>query len=339
MKRGPVAACLAAVTLMLPGRASGPVDLRAGEPEPARGRLHIGEGIPTPTMGGVQFWTDELFFHQWRIQRNAVTGHCRLLDGNNLRHAWGTYEHCLARLQRIKRQRNLPPMQGKAVVLLHGLGHSRNSMLLLGKHLQGKGGYTVFNMGYSSTRGGIADHARALASVLDHLDGIEEIHFVAHSLGNIVIRRYLADQTDEAAGRQPDPRIKRFVMLGPPNHGSIAATNLADNKLVEAVLGEPGQELGREWVWTESELATPPLEFGILAGGRKDERGFNPMLPGDDDGVVTVASTRLAGARDFLVVPVLHTLLPVDRNVMEYTLRFLEKGCFVAEDKRQPVEE
>src|SRR3970040_1276944 len=68
-----------------------------------------------------------------------------------------------------------------------------------------------------------ADHARALASVMDNLEGIEEINFVAHSLGNLVIRHFLADATDPESGRSPDPRIKRIVMLAPPNHGSARA--------------------------------------------------------------------------------------------------------------------
>ena len=34
------------------------------------------------TGGGKQFWADVWFFHDWRIQRHALTGHYRLLDGN-----------------------------------------------------------------------------------------------------------------------------------------------------------------------------------------------------------------------------------------------------------------
>ena len=55
-----------------------------------------------PTLGGKQFWADELFFHQWRIQRNVLDGHCRLLDENNLRHASGTFDECRAALEQIK---------------------------------------------------------------------------------------------------------------------------------------------------------------------------------------------------------------------------------------------
>jgi hypothetical protein len=62
-------------------------------------------------------------------------------------------------------------------------------------------------------------------------------------------------------------------------------------------------------------------------------------LPGDDDGVVTVASTRLSGANDSIVVPALHAMLPRQSKVHQYTLRFLQHRCFVAPEKRKPVKD
>ena len=56
----------------------------AGEPATAVLLPSQIELPPVPTLGGMQFWADELFFHQWRIQRNVITGHCRLLDGKDL---------------------------------------------------------------------------------------------------------------------------------------------------------------------------------------------------------------------------------------------------------------
>jgi len=311
--------------LILAAVMAGPAALLAEEPISSEANREI---VPMPTLGGKQFWADELLFHQWRIQRNVLTGHYRLLDGNSLRHASGTFDECRAVLEDVKRRGNLPPMHGKAVIVLHGLAHSRTAMNELAKYLEEKGGYAVVNVGYPSTRGAIADHARSLGRVIENLDGVEEINFVAHSMGNIVIRCYLAQQTDPAGGRQPDRRIKRFVMLGPPNQGSEAATALADNELFKALLGQAGQELGREWVWLAGNLATPRCEFGIVAGGLGNEHGFNPLLPGDDDGVVTVESTRLEGAKDFVVVPVLHLPLIYSQRVQEYTLRFLQTGRF-----------
>ena len=232
-----------------------------------------------------------------------------MLDGNNLRYASGTFAQCRDVLEQIKRERSLPPMRGSAVILLHGIADTRNQMGGLARYLEDKGGYRIFNVSYPSTRQSIAAHARALASVVEHLDGKDEINFVGYSLGNLVIRHYFADHLRQRKGHA-DPRFARMVMLGPPNHGSELATSLGDNKLFELILGKSGQELGQLWVWEESSLASPPMEFGIVAGGLGDDRGFNPLLPGDDDGVVTVASTRLAGASDFVIVPAIHALLP-----------------------------
>ena len=101
-----------------------------------------------PTWGGKQFWGDELFFHGWHIQRNALTGHYRLLDERNLRHGWGTLADCQARLAEIRRRDKLPPMQGPAVVVMHGLGRSASSMGSMAQFLRASGKYSVFNVTY-----------------------------------------------------------------------------------------------------------------------------------------------------------------------------------------------
>ncbi|HUT11020.1 MAG TPA: hypothetical protein VMY42_11030 [Thermoguttaceae bacterium] len=315
------------------------VPLRAADPLEFR-------RIAIPTLGGKQFWADELFFHQWRIQRNVVDGHCRLLDAKNFRHASGTFEECRARLEQIRRQRNLPPMKGKAVIVLHGLFRTRSSMAELCDYLQQQGGYTVFNVAYPSTRRDVGGHARSLARIVENLEGIEEIDFVAHSMGNIVVRHYLADQVRQrspseeaptASARPVDPRIKRFVMLGPPNHGSLLALTLAENSVLEAITGDTVRQLGQDWTKLQAQLATPDCEFGIIAGGKGDGKGFNPLLPGDDDGTVTVASARLAQAADFVLVPAFHSSIMDNQHVREYTLRFLQKGYFISPEKRQPI--
>ena len=61
------------------------------------------------TLSGRQFWSDVRFFRSWRIQRNVFTGHFRLLDPRNHRHAFGTLETCLATLEEIKRRENSRP--------------------------------------------------------------------------------------------------------------------------------------------------------------------------------------------------------------------------------------
>ena len=291
-----------------------------------------------PTFGGKQFWTDELIFHQWRIQRHAWTGHYRLLDDEDYRRAWGSFNHCRERLDVLKQELALPPVRGKVVVALHGLVRSRQSMQGICDYLHEQGNYTVVNFSYASTRNEIGQHARSFASVMQHLGpDVTEINLVALSLGNLVIRHYLGDQTKPDEGKRPDPRIKRIVMLAPPNNGAEFARKFAGNKLFQAVWGKSGLELANEWASLEQRLAVPAGEFAIIAGGKGESSGNNPLLTGDDDFVVSVEETRLPGASDFTMLPVLHGLIMDDPKVREYTLRFLWHGYLVAADERQPI--
>jgi hypothetical protein len=289
------------------------------------------------TGGGKQFWADVWIFHGYRIQRNALNGACRLLDADNLRQASGTFEACRDKLDEIRNRDNLPPMQGKAVVVLHGLFRHRGTMDKLRASLAAAGGFSVFCVGYPTTRGGVVDHAQSLDSAIRSLEGITEISFVAHSLGNLVVRHWLHDLTANERTLPTGQKFGRMVMLAPPNQQPQLATKLVRGALAEFVAGPAAQQMANGWESLEPKLATPHFEFGILAGGKNDGRGFNPLLPGDDDAVVTVESTRLVGARDFRVLPVLHSVFMNDKRVQEYTLRFLNEGHFESNDKRQPV--
>jgi hypothetical protein len=124
------------------------------------------------------------------------------------------------------------------------------------------------------------------------------------------------------------PKFGRFVMLAPPNHGSGLANYFGGNIAYRTVTGQSGQELGRDWSQLESHLATPDFEFGIIAGGKGDEKGYNPLIVGDNDGVIGVETTKLDGAKDSIVIPAVHMLLQRDSDAMAYTLHFLKEGTF-----------
>jgi len=192
-----------------------------------------------------------------------------------------------------------------------------------------KYGYTTINVTYASTRLPIDEHAKALATIVRHLDKASEINFVAHSMGNLVVRHYLGDLERQGA---MDPRMKRFVMLGPPNHGAVLARRFKDNGLVKVVWGDSGDQLA-EWKKLEKRLATPPFQFGIIAGGR----GKNPLIPGDDDLFVSVEETKLAGAHDFHVANGFHSQLPKADSIREKIVSFVRHGYFISDAQRQPI--
>lgn len=295
--------------------------------------------LQTPTYGGIQFWTDVRVAGSWRIQHNTYFGHYRLLDDANVRKAWGTEEACTAELEAQLKSGSVVNARGKVVILLHGLCRSWMSMQPMAEHLETQG-FTAIQFRYASSRKGVADHAGHLKRVIDGLPPeVTEINFVAHSLGNIVIRHYVADCKNSKSLRM-DPRINRMVMLGPPNQGSRMARLMKDSLAFKLVAGASGAELSIGWDRLSQKLATPDFEFGIIAGGygSEDAPYSNILLPGLDDFTVSKEETMLAGADDFLIKPLVHTTMIRNQDAMESTARFLKAGFFVSKEKRNPIE-
>jgi len=205
----------------------------------------------------------------------------------------------------------------------------------MAEYLSSHGDFTVLSFSYASTRSTLVEDANSLARVLDHLEGVEEINFVAHSMGNLVVRHLLGDQT---RGARAAARLGRIVMLAPPNNGAELARRFRNNPLYKVILGVGGRQFTDQWDQLQNRLAVPHCEFGIIAGGAEKGEGRNPLLEGNDDLIVTVDETRLPGAHDFVVVPVTHTFMMDNDAVQQYTLRFLQCGFFISQDRRRPIE-
>ncbi len=284
--------------------------------------------VPMKTLGGRQLWGDVLFFHDWRIQQNILDGHFRLLDGDDVRQAWGSYEGCHDRLEEISKEEGLKPMSGKAVILVHGIIRSSKSFDAMKEKLK-ESGYLVFGFDYPSTRVDIPTSAGYLKRCVASLEGIEEINFVVHSMGGLVVRASLEDGHD--------PRIRRMVMLGVPNRGARMANLLQKNIFYRTLYGPAGQQLVDHEEGLIARLPTPAFHFALISGARGTANGYNPLVPGDDDGTVSLESTRLPGACDSMTVPTLHSILMGDKNVIASTDRFLRTGALRESSETQPV--
>jgi pimeloyl-ACP methyl ester carboxylesterase len=287
--------------------------------------------VSVKTLGGRQFWGDVLFFHEYSIQHNVFTNHYRLLDGNDTRLASGSLEECRNKLQEIRQERKLPPMSGKAVVLIHGIIRSSKSFNKMAVRLQAEG-YQVFAFDYPSTRVSLSESAAYLGRCLESLEGIEEINLVVHSMGGLVVRCYLQEH------ERPDPRLHRMVMMGVPNQGAGMADRVKDLGVYRFVFGPAGQQLVTDTEGKIPGLPVPEFEFAILSGARGTGKGYNPLIPGDDDGTVELERTKLPGAADFITIPVLHSFLMKDERGIDFTVRYLKTGAFRPDGKKQPIE-
>ncbi len=218
-----------------------------------------------------------------------------------------------------------PSADRQTVVLLHGLARTSRSMDRMARSLEAAG-YRVCNVEYPSR-----DHAiEQLATdyVVPEIakcvgESREPVSFVTHSLGGIIVRQLAATRAVE--------RIGRVVMLGPPNHGSEVVDALGDWYVFKALNGPAGQQLGASADSLARSLGSAEFPVGIIAGDRSINWILSAIIPGEDDGKVSIESAKLEGMRDFIVLSASHPFLMNDRRAIEQTIHFLARGCFVRE--------
>jgi hypothetical protein len=208
------------------------------------------------------------------------------------------------------------------VVLVHGALRGRAGLWPTARYLRHHG-LAPLVFGWTTRRGSLDDHARALERFIDErLSGrrVERLGFLTHSMGGLVVRAYLA-----GTGARRQSAGQRVVMLAPPNRGSLLAQRHARRRAFRWLYGGAGRELQPERV---RELPLPPASADVLvlAGGRLDGRpGFHPGLPGNDDGVVALEETVL-GDRQPELVGGLHAFLQWRPAVLRRAVGFLRTG-------------
>jgi triacylglycerol lipase len=151
-------------------------------------------------------------------------------------------------------------------------------------------------------------------------DEAEEVHFVTHSMGGLLVRSYLAQKPQAHAGR--------VVMLSPPSQGSEFVDAFADSPLLQSLLGPAGSQLGTDSTGISSQLGPVRFALGIVTGDRSLSLLGSWLIPGPDDGKVGVDRAKVEGATDFMVVSATHTFIMNRRDVADEVANFLRLGRF-----------
>lgn len=211
---------------------------------------------------------------------------------------------------------------GDGVILLHGINRSPSSLRKIEAALVGAG-YIVENVGYDAGAHSIQELSdEAIGSALGsaRLGECLKIHFVTHSVGGILVRSYFK--------RHSTDRLGRVVMIAPPNRGSEVVDRIGDWFLFRKILGRAGGELGTDTQSTPNQLGPVEFECGVIAGDRTINWINSSMIPGPDDGKVSVERTRVEGMKDHTVVHATHPYIMNKTEVIALTLRFLGEGAF-----------
>ena len=210
----------------------------------------------------------------------------------------------------------------EVVVLLHGVALNRWFMRPIARHLE-TAGYRAMNLAYPSRTVQLRDLAATWLPAQLALCGVDSaacVHFVAHSMGSLLVRHHFA--------RARPANLGRTVFIAPPNRGAELADAGRPQWLFRTVIGTNLRALGlsKDAFWrTLPQRADFPL--GIIAGTGHGNP-FGRGLPDPNDGTVTVESTRLDGAADSIELPWSHTANLFRDRTANQTLHFLRHGRF-----------
>lgn len=220
------------------------------------------------------------------------------------------------------------PSDRECVILLHGLARTNWSMHKMAGALTAAG-YHVNNIDYPSREKTIEQLAgQVIVQGLKQcsFDGMGKIHFVTHSMGGIIVRYYLKNYEVEKLGR--------VVMLSPPSRGSEVVDELRDTVFFKWFNGPAGQQLGTGPDSLPLQLGPIDYPVGVITGDRHlfFDAHHAALIPGKDDGKVSVERAKLTGMTDFLIVPYAHTFIMDKKQVINETIYFLRHGRFLKKE-------
>ena len=207
----------------------------------------------------------------------------------------------------------------ETVILLHGLARDAKSMWFYKRKLE-KARYEVHTVEYKSINRTLKEITDEATWKIDSLlnDERSKIHFVGYSLGGLQVRAYLDTHKIDNLGN--------VVLIGTPNNGTPFVDKYKDSWWLE-MLGETTLSLGTDSLSFPKSLPKPYYPIGIIAGNTQFIRNEN-IIPGPDDGIVPVESTKIDGMIDFIVINTTHSIMRMNKGVAKQAITFLKEQHF-----------
>ena len=210
----------------------------------------------------------------------------------------------------------------ECIILIHGLARTSRCMNKAASLLSTYG-YNIINVNYPSRKLEISQLVKLhIHPVIEkcETEGYKKIHFLTHSMGGIILRHYLSSDNIQNLGRT--------VMLSPPNQGSEIVDKLGSLPIFYLLNGPAGRQLGTDKDSVPRQLGSFNFDAGIITGYKTINPLLSLLIPGKNDGKVSVERARIKGMKDFLIVPSTHSFIMQRTHVIHQALYFIQNGCF-----------
>jgi triacylglycerol lipase len=117
-------------------------------------------------------------------------------------------------------------------------------------------------------------------------------------------------------------------MLSPPNGGTEVVDKIGHNFLSRFINGPAGEQLGTNASSLPRSLGKVEFDLGVITGDKSINFILSCLIPGPDDGKVSITNAKVEGMNDFLVVHASHPFIMKNHEAIEQTTHFLKHGRF-----------
>ncbi len=197
-------------------------------------------------------------------------------------------------------------------ILIHGMGRTPASMLILAMRLRSAGIRPHF-FAYSAAFERWKTCVNRLESCIHQHTRNDEFIIIGHSLGTVLTRGVLPSLNHK-------PRACFF--LAPPTKACFAARKLAPLRLYKLLTGEMGQLLANPDFMDSLHL--PDIPTKIYAGNAGLRGRYSPFGEQANDGVLSVTETLLPTIPTE-TVPAVHTFIMNKKVIAEDIIKLTKK--------------
>jgi len=204
-----------------------------------------------------------------------------------------------------------------AAVFVHGLWLTGAESALVRRRLAARHGFECHSFTYRTVNLEMREVVARLAGFVERIDA-DQLHFVGHSLGGLILYRYFESKHAAPPGR--------VVFLASPTVKCRTAERVGQLPVFSSLLGrlaatELAKPCERQWRCDR--------ELGVIAGTRPMGLGqFFARFEEECDGTVAVSETKLPGHTAHMTLPVSHLGVLASADAARNVGSFLDRGRF-----------